>query len=215
MYIKRKSCKKTVNCLYKERWKYLKDKSLQVQIWCTQYEYYELLESDYVQATNHCRETWKRQLAIQRLKWLSEIKTSLVKNILQILNKERILTFCNSIEQCEELGKYPIHSGKKELVENLEKFNNKEINHITSCAMLNEGANIFDLKIGIFANINASELVTVQKIGRILRHKKPLIVIPYYQGTREEEIVERMKDNFNPYKIHIINYLNEIKSYLK
>lgn len=215
VYVKRKSCKKEVTCDFKIRWQYLKDKSLKVNIYCTEQEYYELLETDYDLATTHARETWRRQLAIQRLKWLSKIKTPLVKNILQILNKERTLTFCNSIEQCEQLGKYPIHSGKKELIENLNKFNTGEIDHITSCDILKEGANISSLKVGIFAYLTASDTPTFQKIGRILRHQKPVIIIPYYQGTREEEIVEKMKDNFNSEKIHIINYLNEIKSYLK
>ena len=139
----------------------------------------------------------------------------MVKNILQILNKERTLTFCNSIEQCEKLGKYPIHSGKKELIENLNKFNTGEINHITGVNCLDEGINAVNLRVGIYANINASDIKILQRLGRILRHQKPVIIIPYYQGTREEEIVEKMKDNFNPEKIHIINYLNEIKSYLK
>lgn len=215
VYVKRKSCKKEVTCEFKNRWAYLKDKTTRVNIWCTEFEYYGLLESDYELATNHARETWRRQLAIQRLKWLSEIKTPLVKNILQILNKERTLTFCNSIEQCEELGKYPIHSGKKELIENLIKFNNGEIDHITGVNCLDEGINAVNLRVGIYANINSSDIKIFQRLGRILRHKKPVIIIPYYADTREEEIVERMKDNFNPEKIHIINYLNEIKSYLK
>lgn len=215
IYTKRKSCKKAVTCTYRDRWKYLKDKTLQVNIWCTEYEWYEMLEGDYVQATNHCRETWKRQLAIQRLKWLSEIKTETIKKILEILKDERTLTFCNSIEQCEELGDYPIHSGKKELIENLDKFNNGEINHITSVRMLDEGVNAVNLRIGLYGNINASEIITKQRAGRILRHPKPVIIVPYYQGTREEEIVERIKSDFNPDKIHIINYLNEINYYLK
>lgn len=215
VYVKRKSCKKEVTCDFKTRWQYLKNKSLKVNIYCTEQEYYELLETDYDLATTHARETWRRQLAIQRLKWLSEIKTSLVKNILQILNKERTLTFCNSIEQCEKLGKYPIHSGKKELIENLNKFNTGEIDHITGVNCLDEGINAVNLRVGIYANINASDIKIFQRLGRILRHQKPVIIIPYYQGTREEEIVEKMKDNFNPEKIHIINYLNEIKSYLK
>lgn len=215
VYIKRKSCKKTVVCEYKNRWQYLKDKTMQVQIWCTEYEYYEMLESDFVQATNHCRETWKRQLAIQRLKWLSKIKTDTTKRILEILKDERTLTFCNSIEQCEELGDYPIHSGKKELLENLEKFNSGEINHITSVRMLDEGMNAVDLRIGVYGNINASDIITKQRAGRILRHRNPIIIIPFYQGTREEEIVEKIKSDFNPDKIHTINYLNQIKDYLK
>ena len=215
VYVKRKSCKREVTCEFKNRWAYLKNKTIRVNIWCTEFEYYGLLESDYELATNHARETWRRQLAIQRLKWLSEIKTPLVKNILQILNKERTLTFCNSIDQSEKLGKYPIHSENKELLENLEKFNNGDINHITAVGILNEGANITNLRVGVFGFLTASNVPTFQKIGRILRHEKPVIIIPYYQDTREEEIVERMKDNFNPEKIHIINYLNEIKSYLK
>ena len=215
VYVKRKSCKKEVTCEFRNRWTYLKDKTMRVNIWCTESEYYELLAADYYLATTHARETWKRQLAIQRLKWLSEIKTPLVKNILQILNKERTLTFCNSIDQSEKLGKYPIHSEKKELLENLEKFNNGDIDHITAVGILNEGANITNLRVGIFGFLTASNVPTFQKIGRILRHPKPVIIVPYYADTREEEIVERMKDNFNPEKIHIINYLNEIKSYLK
>lgn len=215
VYVKRKSCKREVTCEFKNRWAYLKDKTVRINIWCTEFEYYGLLESDYELATNHARETWRRQLAIQRLKWLSEIKTPLVKNILQILNKERTLTFCNSIDQSEKLGKYPIHSENKELLENLEKFNSGDINHITAVGILNEGANITNLRVGIFGFLTASNVPTFQKIGRILRHEKPVIIIPYYIDTREEEIVEKMKDNFNPEKIHIINYLNEIKSYLK
>lgn len=215
VYIKRKSCKKSVECEFNNRWQYLKDKTLQVKIHCTQYEYYQLLESDYQQATNHARETWRRQLAIQRLKYLSEIKTPLIKTILKILESERTLTFCNSIEQCEELGKYPIHSGKKELIENLVKFNNGEIDHITGVNCLDEGINAVNLRVGIYANINASDIKIFQRLGRTLRHQKPVIIIPYYQGTREEEIVEKMKDNFNPERTHVINYLNEIKSYLK
>ena len=209
-----------LNCNYANRWNsvklyYKNPKTYKVQIACSEYEYYQLLNNDIEYATKKCREDRKRQLFIKRLKWLSDLKTPLINILLKILNTERTLTFCNSIDQCEQLGKYPIHSGKKELIDNLNKFNIGEIDHITSCAMLNEGANIFSLKVGIFAYLTASDTPTFQKMGRCLRHQKPVIIIPYYQGTREGEIVEKMKDNFNPEKIHIINYLNEIKSYLK
>ena len=216
IYVKRKSCRKIAECAFQNRWNYLKDRTTQVRIHCTEYEYYELLESDYTTATNQCREAWKRQLAIERLKWLSEIKTKLTKSLLTtVLRNERTLTFCNSIEQCEKLGKYPIHSKDKALIENLEKFNRGEINHITAVRMTDEGVNAVNLRVGLFANLNSSNILVFQRLGRILRHEKPIIIIPYYADTREEEIVERMKDNFNPERIHIINYLNEIKSYLK
>lgn len=212
--------KTILNCNYANRWNSMKlyfknSKTYKVQVACSEYEYYQLLNDDIEYATKKCREYRKRQLFVKRLKWLSDLKTPLISMLLKILNTERTLTFCNSIEQCEQLGKYPIHSGKKELIENLNKFNTGEIDHITSCDMLKEGANISSLKVGIFAYLTASDTTTFQKIGRILRHEKPVIIVPYYQGTREEEIVEKMKDNFNPEKIHIINYLNEIKNYLK
>ena len=88
----------------------------------------------------------------------------------------------------------------------LDKFNKGEINHITACGMLNEGVNLKDCEVGIFANLNSSEILTIQRIGRILRHKEPKIVIPYYIHTREEELVEQMKENYNKDLIKVINY---------
>jgi superfamily II DNA or RNA helicase len=219
-YIKGVNNKNVLNCNYANRWPSLKiyyknSKSIKLQIACSEYEYYELLNHDIDTATKNCREGWKNHLLGDRLKWLSSIKTPMVKQLLKILSNYRTLTFCNSIEQCEQLGKHPIHSGKKELKENLEKFNNKEINHITACNVLDEGINAVDLRIGIYANINSSTIKVKQRLGRCLRHKKPVIIIPYYEDTREEEIVNKMKEDFTPENIHVIHYLNEIKSYLK
>ena len=101
-------------------------------------------------------------------------------------------------------------------MEYLDDFNNKKINHITSCDMLAEGVNITDCNIGIFARINASETQIYQRIGRILRHKHPVIILPYYMYTREEEIVKgEMLPIFNPDKIFTITGINEILKYLK
>lgn len=64
--------------------------------------------------------------------------------------------------------------------------------------------NLKDCEVGIFANLNSSEILTIQRIGRILRHKEPKIIIPYYIHTREEELVEQMKENYNKDLIKII-----------
>lgn len=32
----------------------------------------------------------------------------------------------------------------------------------------------------------------VQKIGRLLRHKNPYLIVPYFRNTRDEEIVTKM-----------------------
>ena len=36
------------------------------------------------------------------------------------------------------------------------------------------------------------------------------IIIPYYKNTREEELVDKMKEDYNPDNIRIIENLNEL-----
>ena len=38
----------------------------------------------------------------------------------------------------------------------------------------------------------------IQKLGRLLRHPSPILIIPYYKNTRDEEIVNKMLENYNP-----------------
>ena len=89
-------------------------------------------------------------------------------------------------------------------------FNNKKIKHITSVNMLNEGMNLTDCKVGIYACLNSSETLIKQKTGRLLRHKNPIIIIPYYINTREEELVKQMLENYNPELISTITKFEDI-----
>ena len=52
--------------------------------------------------------------------------------------------------------------------------------------------------------------MVVQKTGRILRHKEPVIIIPYYVGTREEELKDKMLENYNPELIETITNINDL-----
>jgi superfamily II DNA or RNA helicase len=90
-------------------------------------------------------------------------------------------------------------------------FNEGKIKHITACDMVNEGVNLTDCKIGLFAAINSSEILVKQKNGRVLRHKEPVIIIPYYKNTREEEIVIKMIENYNKDLIQVIKNIKDIK----
>lgn len=76
--------------------------------------------------------------------------------------------------------------------------------------MLNEGMNLVNCRVGIYANLNSSEIIVKQRLGRILRHKNPIIIIPYYKGTREEELVNKMLEDYNPELIKVINNPYEI-----
>ena len=146
-----------------------------------------------------------------RLKWLSEQKEDTIKVILNKLNRYRTLTFCSSIEQTEKLGKFCINSKNKKSVEYLDMFNNKQIKHITSCNILNESVNLVDCRICIFCNMNASEIIVKQRCGRGLRHKKPVFIVPYYEHTREAELVDKIIENYNKDRVITIHNLNEIK----
>ena len=208
-----KNKKKWAACFYSDRWKYLKDYNVKIK--CTEQQYYNEISNDI--------EYWKKQcmrnkffknkwlhLCGERLKWLSDQKTEIILYLLKHLKNYRTLTFCNSIEQTELLGKYCINSKNKLSGDYLNMFNNKKIKHITSVNMLNEGCNLTDCRIGIFASINSSEILVKQKNGRLLRHKEPVIIIPYYINTREEELVKQMLENYNPELVSTITKFEDI-----
>lgn len=192
-------------CLYKDRWSYLRNKSLQVHIKCTEYQYVRELDNkiefwkkQYMRTRNEGVKTKWLFLAGQRLKFLSQLKNPIILSLLEKLKSERVLTFCSSIEQTEVLGENCINSKSEKSSEVLDMFNHKKINHITACNMLNEGMNLVDCRIGLYANLNSSDIIIKQRLGRILRHKEPVIIIPYFINTREEELIEKMAGDYNP-----------------
>lgn len=151
----------------------------------------------------------------ERIKYLANLKNNIVLSILQRLEKERTITFCKTIEQANILGKYSIHSKNKDSDIIYNSFNAKKINHIVSVNVLNEGANLIDCKYAVFANYSSSEICSAQRTGRSLRHKSPVIILPYYEATREEEIVNIMIESFKEESIHKIHSLKELDKFIQ
>lgn len=151
----------------------------------------------------------------ERIKYLANLKNNIVLSILQRLEKERTITFCKTIEQADILGKYSIHSKNKDSDIIYNNFNAKKINHIVSVNVLNEGANLVDCKYAVFANYSSSEICSAQRVGRSLRHKSPVIILPYYEATREEEIVNTMIEDFKKESIHRIYSLKELDEFIQ
>ena len=215
LIIKNRNKKDTIKVPYEKVWtvKGIKDKRIEIS--CTQQQYY----------TDMCGliEFYKRKMHIplfknmylhscgERLRWLSDQKTTIVYEILKRINNYRTLTFCNSILQTEVLGKYCINSKNRESLRYLDAFNAGKINHITACGILDEGVNLKNCKIGVYAALNNSERMIKQRLGRLLRHKEPILIIPYYKFTRDEELVSKMCTDYDPEAITIINNLNELK----
>ena len=142
-------------------------------------------------------------LCSKRLAKLSEYKEKFILKIIREHKDEKTITFCNNIAQTERLGHFCINCKNKLSYLYLEQFNNDKIKHITTCDMLNEGVNLNNCKIGIFANLTNSDIIIKQRNGRLLRHKEPVFIIPYYKGTRDEELMNKMIQDYNKEKIFI------------
>ena len=201
-----KGIKPTIKVDYFDRWNVIKSKKKnRIEISCTQAQYITDLDNmisfwkrRFIASNNEAIKNKWLHTCGERLKWFAEQKNDIVLQILSKLKNERTLTFCNNIDQTEILGKYAINSKSADSGKNLELFNSKRINHITACNMLNEGMNLVECRVGIYANLNSSEIIIKQRLGRILRHKDPILIIPYYKGTREEELVDKMLEDYNP-----------------
>lgn len=198
-----------------ERWAYIRQKNNPVHIFCTQAQYLDDLNGQIEWFKNRrgnvaCRNRWLK-LCGDRLKYLSDCKVPMVLKILQHCAFQRTLTFCNSIEQTKKLGEHCINSQNTKSNDVLELFNKGIVHHITACNMLNEGMNLADCRVGIYANLNSSETIIKQRAGRLLRHPHPVIIIPYYKGTREEELVNKMLEDYNPELVKTVNFVEEIQ----
>lgn len=209
---------KTIETSWATRWNYIKQKTNPVKIYCTQRQYITDLDNQieywknrYMRSKNNISKNKWLRLCGDRLKWLSDKKTFYVQQILLYLKSCRTLTFCNSIEQTELLGEYCINSKNKKSVEYIDLFNKGKIDHITACNILNESMNLTNCQVGIYANLNSSEIIIKQRMGRLLRHKNPIIIVPYFVNTREEELMKVMLEDYNPKLIKTISNINEIK----
>ena len=202
---------------YKDYWK-LKRQRVHAFISMTQkqklMEYDKLIawEKNKYMQTRHegMKQSWLFHSG-KRLEFLAYCKNQIVSDILRKLDKHRTITFCKTIEQSELLGRNCIHSQNKDADSIYDDFNKKKINHITAVNILNENANLVDCQYGIFANISSSEICIPQRLGRLLRHKNPVVIIPYYVNTREEEVVkDKMIVNFKKESIKVIHSIQEI-----
>lgn len=198
-----------------ERWSYMRQKSNPVHIFCTQTQYLDDLNGQIEWFKNRrgnivCKNRWLK-LCGDRLKYLSDCKVPIVLKILRHCEHQRTLTFCNSIEQTKKLGEYCINSQNTESDDVLRLFNKGVVHHITACNMLNEGMNLVDCRVGIYANLNSSDTIIKQRTGRLLRHPNPIIIIPYYKGTREEELANKMLEDYNPELVKTVSSVEELR----
>lgn len=207
--INKKDKSEPIYDVYRNLWAIKRSKK-HAMIKCTQRQYLnelngivEFYKKKSMGGNKIMRNLWLKACS-DRLIYLANAKNKQIQLIHSKLKNHRTITFCTSISQTEILGKNCIHSKNKKAQDTLKNFNNSKIKHITACHMLDEGVNLTNCKYGIFANINASESIQIQRVGRALRHKDPILIIPFFRDTREEEIVKKWMENYNKNLIRVI-----------
>lgn len=200
----------------KDKWKVPKGYKKPYKIRCTAQQYYnditgliEFYKRKAMGGNQILKNLWLHT-AGDRLKWLAETKMDVIKNVHRYINKERSITFCATIEQSEKLNIPCVNS--KVGLSNLDKFNKKNTNNIASVAILDEGVSLVDCRICLFQMINSSTRCICQRIGRGMRHSKPIIIFVYYKNTREEEIINKeVLENYPETSIRKISSINQIE----
>ena len=215
--VKNKTQRIELRVPYSKRWQYTGIKNRRLILSCTQRQYYDDMSSLILWYKKKMRNEIFKNMFLRksgdRLKWLSDQKAVYVREILDLLKDYRTLTFCNGIQQTEELVQYCVNSSNNKSEEYLQMFNDGKIDHITACNMLDEGVNLTACRVGIYAVLNSSTRMIKQKLGRLLRHPEPIIIIPYFKYTREAEIVEDMLEDYNPELVSKVS-LEELKEVL-
>ena len=193
----------TVKAGYDKRFFWISKKhnpSANALISCTEREYYDYIESRVAwakdnyekQSTEYNKQVYLNA-CIERKRILGEIKTSRIKSITDRIRAKgkRFVCFVSSIEQANAMSyENAIHSKKNNNQATLDNFNDGKISEIFAVGMLQEGYNLFDCEVGIISQLDAGERGVIQKVGRVLRHDKPLVVILCIDNTRDEEFLK-------------------------
>lgn len=206
----KKDLRISLKCSYKNRWIYMNDKvkypNISLTISCTQQEKYnyisdqmEYYQKMFFRTKVEFHITKYKLLGAERKRFMGECKTEYVKTLLQELEDMRYICFCSSINQAEILGENTLHSKikMKDNLKQIESFNNKEIDNLFCIGMLQEGQNLVDIEAGIIVQLDGKERGFVQKMGRALRGKSPILFVFYYKDTQDEKYLNVALENID------------------
>lgn len=134
----------------------------------------------------------------ERKRFLGELKEDAIRRACDqlCLKKKRFLCFCSSIDQANKLGKdHAFTSETPTSMKLLEKFNNHEIDSLYVVGKLIEGQNLNDIEVGVIGQLGGTHRITVQSIGRIMRSQEPLIYVPVFDGTKDDDFLYTLTSN--------------------
>lgn len=208
--------KAIIKCTHDRLFMTLKNTSKDAAIICTgsEQEYYDAVTKHmaYYQGLSQdmsvpypirtgCRNKFLN-LASNRKKFIAEVKTQTVKNLVEEFrtSKSRFICFTGSIKQVQEIGgESSIHS-KNDTVANQELidcFNRLECDELFAVKMLREGVNLTQIEKGIITQLDSKIGSFFQMLGRCLRYELPEMHLLVVQDTQDMVYFNRSMDNFN------------------
>lgn len=213
----------TYECLFQDRWMYLRNKNkypnATLVIHCSEQQKYDYLSNQFEYWKNlflsrrqeFIKNKWL-QTGSKRKRFLGELKTDVVRSLLCKVSNKRLICFCTSIEQAEQLGgQNAIHSKRVDSLQIIEDFNRKRINNLFAVGMLQEGQNLTDIEVGIIVQLDGQERAFIQKFGRSLRAEDPIQFIFYYENTRDTEYLRNVLEGVNKKYITKIYKLEDLE----
>ena len=214
-----------IECDYLDRWNYIKFKdkypNVTLTLRCTEWQknfYYneqsEYWRKMYMRSRQEFQKVKWLLTGAERKRFLGNIKSEKVKPFIEKLSTKRYICFCTSIEQAEYLGgNNAIHSKMDEgtPAESIEAFNNGVIDNLFVVGMLQEGQNLNNIEAGIIIQLDNEDRPFVQKSGRALRAKEPILLVFYYKDTRDEEYLAKILEGIEPEYVRIVTDVNEIE----
>lgn len=196
--------RKRVTCTMPERWEYLKNKKkypdMELYVKCSEAQKYSLIserfeynKKRYMATRNDAVKNMWMQAGSERKRFLGESKTRHAERIINSrLKGYRHIVFCTDIIQADVLGgKNAIHSQAAWPQTKIAEFNVGKTDSIYAVGMLQEGMNLYNIEKGMIIQLDGAERAFVQKLGRLLRAEEPEIYILYFEGTRDQEYLNK------------------------
>lgn len=206
-----------VTTIYWQQWNQYKLKFMNLDVICTEHEYYQLLEEEFIAARElffkqpDCKrkpENMSEQTRYfynsflqkggMRKKFLGGLRTKYVRALMKKLEGQRLIVFANDIAQCDTLaGNYPTVHSKSDEKNVVEKFNNGKIDKLFSVNMLNESMNIEGEFSAILVSLGGSTIQSVQRIGRSVRNKNSQVYLFLTKNTRDSHYFDTFKQGLS------------------
>ena len=127
-----------------------------------------------------------------------ESKKDFARKLMKSLSDKRLLLFCGSINQAEDLYPNTFHSKSSD--KGLKKFIDGKESILSCVDALNEGVNIPNVDAAIIVQAKSKQRHMVQRVGRIVRYREGHlgeIYILCAAGTQDETWVTKALSEFD------------------